>query len=213
MRMKIQWRGVRYLFGLLIVLGVTMSPSGGPVGNETDMQGTAPSPAAAQPTDPDAGLIYGSGWMILFTHAPHGWLDDTSLANSLGVQEIFHPAVWDDDGMNPSILVATTNTEGGKIKLADEVERDYKAALKDDPRTQVTSGAGGTRTVPTRIFVTQRNWQLVVYRDAGPVIFLTTLRCATASQCAPLVARFWQFEGSLQYVPEVQASPPSRPQG
>lgn len=178
---------------------------------------TKPSPAQkpASPPNPTTlgagrgtskmggGIIFGNHWLILFDGVPPDWIADTELANQLGLQEIFHPQDWNPHRLAPSLMVAFSEKEKDEVTVASEMARDAKSMKQQFPHNKMISATAvvitAKRKAPVQIFTYKHGWDMVAYSDGGQVIFLTTLHCEKAAQCAPLEPAFRKLVRNLHY--------------
>lgn len=168
----------------------------------------ASAPGGATPPetgskDMGGGLLYGENWVITFGYAPKGWVEDTGLANELGVTAVFHPEKWSEKRLSPAILLSYVDKEGGKNTVASEMVVDAKETLQDNATTKILPdadlvAAGGAKS-PSRIFINDQGWSRVIYRDGASVVFLSTLRCWKARDCSRFEPAFEAFTASLLY--------------
>lgn len=190
----------RRILALLVVGGCAILATAAYGQDHPAPNGAAPCAASGGEA---GGLVYGDTWVITFGCAPRGWVEDTGLANQLGVTAVFHPRRWDERKLSPAILLSYVESEGGKRTVASEMAVDAKNTLQDNSTTKISSGndlvgPGGARS-PSRIFVNNQGWSRVIYRGGGGVIFLSTLRCWKARDCAKFEAAFEAFTASLGY--------------
>ena len=154
------------------------------------------------PSKLSAGFIYGNNWLITYRHMNPNWIPDTNLANQDGLQEIFHPENWNSSWMSPSIQVAFS-TKGPGVTIASEMARDAKNLRKQIPDCKVSSGPPlaitSAKSASVQIFTYKNGWDQTLYSDGGKVIFLTTLHCERAAQCAPFQSMFAKVARSLTY--------------
>lgn len=179
----------------------------------SSMKYTSPSPdartAEAKQNALHSGIVYGQHWEILFSKMP--WMPDTTLANRLGVNEIFYPSDWDPHALSPFISLAydkKTSRWNLRRAIAWDVARSRKHG---DVVTSVPplSWHGGHAAL--RIFSYKGGWDEVVYSDGGKVIFYVTLHCNDASQCKAYQPLLKPFVQSLSFVrASVTIESPSR---
>jgi hypothetical protein len=159
------------------------------------------------PADATSGFIFGSNWMVTFHGMPADWTSETGIANQIGVQEIFHPQHWNPRQLAPSMMFSFCHKEPGDETAAANMANDVRRTKGSNPETKIISAPAlaisATEKAPVRIFEYQQGWDRVVYSEEGNVLYVSTLHCENAAQCAPLESTFAKFVESLDYTGNV----------
>ncbi len=181
---------------------------------------TAPSPSksgpvavsatlavARSPKDMTSGSIIGGNWMVTFHGLPADWTSETGIANQIGIQELFHPQKWDQRQLAPSIMFSFSHKVTGDETAAENMASDVKRSKAGNPATEVISAPvldiSSNKKAPVRIFEYPQGWDRVIYSEEGDVLYVSTLHCVNAAQCAPFGPTLDMFVESLDYTENV----------
>ncbi len=155
-----------------------------------------PAPGAAAPKF-NGGFVYGSDWILLFSHMP--WLNDTDLANRFNVAEMYYPADWDPRILSPYISVGYRLSKKGRsvrtvmsADIAEAREHQSNVVIHHAPAIVWSKGRAEVRT-----FTSSDGWDEVAYSERGPAIFITSLHCQSKRQCRQFRAILNNFVPSL----------------
>ncbi len=156
-----------------------------------------------KPKDRTSGLIFGPDWTVKFRDMPADWSDATNLANQLGMQEIFHPRNWNAHDLTPSIVFSFSRKQPGDETPAENMTIDERRSNAHYSLERIVPEPslvlGPKQKAPVRIYEYTHGWDMVVYSESGPALFMTTLHCESAEECAPFKSFFARFVKSLQY--------------
>lgn len=159
------------------------------------------------PKDMTSGSIIGGNWMVTFHGIPADWTSETSIANQIGIQEVFHPQKWDPHQLAPSIMFSFSHKEPGDETAASNMANDMKRSKASNPATKVISAPAlaisATEKAPVLIFKYRHGWDRVIYSEEGDVLYVSTLHCANAKRCAPFEPTLDTFVKSLDYTGNV----------
>lgn len=159
------------------------------------------------PKDMTSGMIFGGDWMVTFKGMPANWTADSGLANQIGVQEVFHPPHWDPDQLTPSIIFSFSHKEAGDSTAAEDMANDEKRSREQYPKGKILAAPalaiGAKQKAPARIYEYPHGWDLVIYSEEGQMLYVTTLHCQNAAQCAPFKSFLKEFVRSLDYTGNV----------
>jgi hypothetical protein len=159
--------------------------------------------AGPSTTNPTGGIIYGSDWIVLFNGIPSDWISDTGLAHRLGVQEIFHPANWNPRRISPCITFSLNRKQPGDATIAADMAIDESRARARYPHGKILPApalaVASKRKAPVRIYEYPHGWDMVAYSEQGNLLFVTTLHCEKASQCASFKSSLAKFVASVDY--------------
>lgn len=162
---------------------------------------------ARNPEDMTSGMIIGGDWMVTFKDMPTNWSSENALANQIGVQEIFHPPQWNPRELTPSIIFSFSHKKTGDSSPAKNMANDEKRARQQYPDGKILTAPalviGAKQKAPVRIYEYPHGWDMVVYSEEGKMLYVTTLHCQNAAQCAPFKSFFTKFVRSLDYTGNV----------
>lgn len=152
-------------------------------------------------------MIVGGDWMVTFKGMLADWTAESALANQIGVQEIFHPPHWDPHQLTPSIIFSFSHKEAGDSTPADDMANDERRSREQYPEGRILAAPaltiGAKQKAPVRIYEYPQGWDMVVYSEEGRMLYVTTLHCQNAAQCAPFKSFFTKFLRSLDYTGNV----------